>query len=48
MKRKVWALLLAVVMVLASVPVFASADEGQVEHIVVWSDNAHEHSVRDR
>ncbi len=48
MKRKVWALLLAVVMVLASVPVFASADEGQVEHIVVWSDNAHEQSVRDR
>ena len=47
MQRKVWAILLAVIMVLSSIPLFASAD-GEVETIVVWSDNAHEQSVRDK
>ena len=48
MKRRVWALILAAVMVLSLAPMAASADAGEVEHIVVWSDNAHEQSVRDK
>ena len=48
MKCKWLALLLAAVMVLACVPAVSLADADKVEHIVVWSDNAHEQSVRDR
>ena len=46
MKIKGLALLLAAVMVFACVPALADADK--VEHIAVWSDNAHEQSVRDK
>ena len=48
MKCKWLALLMAIVMVLACVPVISLADADKVEHIVVWSDNAHEQSVRDK
>ena len=48
MKRKWLAILMAAVMVLACIPALSLADADKVEHIVVWSDNAHEQSVRDK
>ena len=45
MKRKVLAVLIAAVMLLSCIPAAVLADDN-VEHIVVWSDNAHEQSVR--
>lgn len=46
MKRYL-SILLAVLMVLACMPLAATADANQVETVVVWSDNAHEQSVRE-
>ena len=48
MKCKWLAILMAAVMVLACIPALSLADADKVEHIVVWSDNAHEQSVRDK
>ena len=46
MRKKWFAILLAMVLVLSCTPTFSLADD--VEHIVVWSDNAHEQTVREK
>ena len=48
MSKKWLALLLAAVMALCCAPMTVLADAGEVEHIVVWSDNAHEQTVREK
>ena len=48
MKKNGFAILLAVLMILSCIPLFALADADKVEHIVVWSDNAHEQTVREK
>lgn len=48
MKSKWLAMLMAVVMVFACIPAVSLADAADVEHIVVWTDSAHDQSVRDR
>ena len=46
MRKKWFAILLAMVLVLSCTPTFSLADD--VEPIVVWSDNAHEQTVREK
>ena len=48
MSKKWLALLLSALMALSCPPMAALADAGEVEHIVVWSDNAHEQTVREK
>lgn len=48
MSKKWMTILLAALIVLSCIPMFALADADKVEHIVVWSDNAHEQTVREK
>ena len=47
MFRKWLAVMMAAMLVLGCIPALSVA-EGEPEHIVVWSDNAHEQSVREK
>lgn len=47
MFRKWLAVMMAALLVLGCIPALSLA-EGEPEHIVVWSDNAHEQSVREK